>query len=187
MPLSPSDLLHRHAIQGTMLVSTTPFLLHMCAQCYPMDCPHASRCRWPAFLCREEVENFDRIFTKYHLCLPCLQIKTFNEACVMVRQPALELISYLKKADYSKPALRYLLCILSHAPLRSRIFFWNKCTVYDSPWAPTDSSICSVCSCERVPWRCVRRRDRLWEDHVSVPRPAFLLHSRLVASAHTRW
>ncbi|KAF4088412.1 hypothetical protein AMELA_G00081570 [Ameiurus melas] len=38
-----------------------------------------------------------------------MQIKTFNEACVMVRQPALELISYLKRADYSKPALRYLL------------------------------------------------------------------------------
>lgn len=38
-----------------------------------------------------------------------MQIKTFNEACVMVRQPALELISYLKKADYSRPALRYML------------------------------------------------------------------------------
>ncbi|KAM4580730.1 small ribosomal subunit protein mS29 isoform 1-T2 [Odontesthes bonariensis] len=36
------------------------------------------------------------------------QVKTFNEACVMARQPALEVISYLKKADYSKPALRYL-------------------------------------------------------------------------------
>lgn len=36
------------------------------------------------------------------------QVKTFNEACVMVRPPALELISYLKKADYSKPALRYI-------------------------------------------------------------------------------
>lgn len=36
------------------------------------------------------------------------QMKTFNEACIMVRQPALEVISYLKKADYSKPALRYL-------------------------------------------------------------------------------
>ncbi|KAL4636165.1 28S ribosomal protein S29, mitochondrial isoform X1 [Arapaima gigas] len=44
--------------------------------------------------------------------LPCrfqLQIKTFNETCIMVREPALELISHLKKADYSKPALRYLL------------------------------------------------------------------------------
>uniref|UniRef100_A0A3Q1FP58 Small ribosomal subunit protein mS29 n=1 Tax=Acanthochromis polyacanthus TaxID=80966 RepID=A0A3Q1FP58_9TELE len=36
------------------------------------------------------------------------QVKTFNEACFMVRSPALEVISYLKKADYSKPALRYL-------------------------------------------------------------------------------
>ncbi|XP_040901282.1 28S ribosomal protein S29, mitochondrial isoform X2 [Toxotes jaculatrix] len=36
------------------------------------------------------------------------QVKTFNEACIMVRQPALEVISYLKKTDYSKPAQRYL-------------------------------------------------------------------------------
>ncbi|XP_056299870.1 28S ribosomal protein S29, mitochondrial [Pseudoliparis swirei] len=36
------------------------------------------------------------------------QVKTFNEACVMVRQPALEVISYLKKADYSQPSLRYV-------------------------------------------------------------------------------
>ncbi|KAF7663037.1 hypothetical protein LDENG_00220460 [Lucifuga dentata] len=36
------------------------------------------------------------------------QVKTFNEACVMVRQPALEVISYLKKTDFSKPAVRYL-------------------------------------------------------------------------------
>lgn len=36
------------------------------------------------------------------------QVKTFNETCFMVRQPALEVISYMKKADYSKPALRYL-------------------------------------------------------------------------------
>ncbi|XP_069551991.1 small ribosomal subunit protein mS29 isoform X1 [Brachyistius frenatus] len=36
------------------------------------------------------------------------QMKTFNEACIMVRQPALEVISYLKKTDFSQPALRYL-------------------------------------------------------------------------------
>uniref|UniRef100_A0A1A8GQB1 Small ribosomal subunit protein mS29 n=1 Tax=Nothobranchius korthausae TaxID=1143690 RepID=A0A1A8GQB1_9TELE len=36
------------------------------------------------------------------------QAKTFNEACVMVRQPALEVISYLKSTDFSKPAQRYL-------------------------------------------------------------------------------
>ncbi|XP_028327475.1 small ribosomal subunit protein mS29 [Gouania willdenowi] len=37
------------------------------------------------------------------------QAKTFNESCLMVRQPALEVISCLKKADYDKPALRYIL------------------------------------------------------------------------------
>ncbi|XP_056332181.1 28S ribosomal protein S29, mitochondrial [Danio aesculapii] len=38
-----------------------------------------------------------------------MQVRTFNEGCVMVRPAALELISYLKKADYSKPPLRYIL------------------------------------------------------------------------------
>ncbi|XP_069040775.1 small ribosomal subunit protein mS29 isoform X1 [Lepisosteus oculatus] len=37
------------------------------------------------------------------------QIQTFNEACVMVREPALELIGYLKRADYSQLSLRYVL------------------------------------------------------------------------------
>lgn len=37
-----------------------------------------------------------------------MQVKTFNEGCVMVRKPALEVISYLKNTDSSKPALRYL-------------------------------------------------------------------------------
>ncbi|CAK6973558.1 S ribosomal protein S29%2C mitochondrial [Scomber scombrus] len=36
------------------------------------------------------------------------QVKTFNEACMMVRQPALEVMSYLKKTDSSKPSLRYV-------------------------------------------------------------------------------
>ncbi|XP_072346732.1 small ribosomal subunit protein mS29 isoform X2 [Scyliorhinus torazame] len=36
------------------------------------------------------------------------QIKTFNETCVMVRKPALELLSYLKSANYSHPAIRYV-------------------------------------------------------------------------------
>uniref|UniRef100_A0A8C5SYN2 Small ribosomal subunit protein mS29 n=1 Tax=Laticauda laticaudata TaxID=8630 RepID=A0A8C5SYN2_LATLA len=38
-----------------------------------------------------------------------LQMKTFNEACVMVRQPAVELITYLKHTNLSHPAVRYLL------------------------------------------------------------------------------
>ncbi|XP_042202098.1 28S ribosomal protein S29, mitochondrial isoform X2 [Callorhinchus milii] len=37
------------------------------------------------------------------------QVKTFGEACLMVRQPALELISYLKATNFSYPAIRYLI------------------------------------------------------------------------------
>lgn len=37
------------------------------------------------------------------------QVKTFAETCLMVRRPALELFEYLKSADYSKPAIRYVL------------------------------------------------------------------------------
>ncbi|XP_067831964.1 28S ribosomal protein S29, mitochondrial isoform X2 [Heptranchias perlo] len=37
------------------------------------------------------------------------QIKTFNEACVMVRRPALELVGYLKATNYSYPAIRYVI------------------------------------------------------------------------------
>ncbi|MGH0168482.1 UNVERIFIED_CONTAM: hypothetical protein FKN15_054744 [Acipenser sinensis] len=40
-----------------------------------------------------------------------VQIKTFNEACLMVRKPALELIGYLKKANPAHPSVRYVLCI----------------------------------------------------------------------------
>ncbi|XP_077178901.1 small ribosomal subunit protein mS29 [Paroedura picta] len=38
-----------------------------------------------------------------------LQMKTFNEACFMVRKPSLELISYLKQTNFAHPAIRYLL------------------------------------------------------------------------------
>ncbi|KAM3910271.1 small ribosomal subunit protein mS29 [Leptodactylus fuscus] len=37
------------------------------------------------------------------------QCSTFNETCIMVRRPALELIRYLRATDFSQPALRYLL------------------------------------------------------------------------------
>lgn len=33
-----------------------------------------------------------------------------RECCLMVRPPALEIIDYLKQADYSRPANRYILC-----------------------------------------------------------------------------
>lgn len=37
------------------------------------------------------------------------QIKTFNETCLMVREPAVEIINYMNGADYSKPANRFVL------------------------------------------------------------------------------
>lgn len=55
----------------------------------------------------------------------------------MVRSPALEVISYLKKTDFSKPATRYLFCILwkhKHvfSPRQSTRCFWKK--VFCKPW-----------------------------------------------------
>ncbi|XP_062821259.1 small ribosomal subunit protein mS29 isoform X2 [Anolis carolinensis] len=38
-----------------------------------------------------------------------LQRKTFNETCFMVREPAIELISYLKRTNFSHPAVRYVI------------------------------------------------------------------------------
>ncbi|KDR19525.1 28S ribosomal protein S29, mitochondrial [Zootermopsis nevadensis] len=37
------------------------------------------------------------------------QAKAFMETCVMVRDPALEILHYLKTADYSRPAIRYVI------------------------------------------------------------------------------
>uniref|UniRef100_A0A7N4NKT5 Small ribosomal subunit protein mS29 n=1 Tax=Sarcophilus harrisii TaxID=9305 RepID=A0A7N4NKT5_SARHA len=38
-----------------------------------------------------------------------MQVKTFNEACLMVREPALELLHYLKNTNFANPAIRYVL------------------------------------------------------------------------------
>ncbi|KAM8794277.1 small ribosomal subunit protein mS29 [Eudromia elegans] len=43
------------------------------------------------------------------------QIKTFNEACLMVRKPALELLAYLKNSSFANPAIRYVICIFYHS------------------------------------------------------------------------
>ncbi|XP_070495607.1 small ribosomal subunit protein mS29 [Chironomus tepperi] len=37
------------------------------------------------------------------------QIKTFNEACLMVRPQAVEVMDYINRTDFSKPVVRYLL------------------------------------------------------------------------------
>ncbi|KAM5294894.1 small ribosomal subunit protein mS29 isoform 3-T4 [Glossophaga mutica] len=38
-----------------------------------------------------------------------MQMKTFNEACLMVRKPALELLHHLKNTNFDHPAVRYVL------------------------------------------------------------------------------
>ncbi|KAI5758366.1 DAP3 [Gulo gulo luscus] len=38
-----------------------------------------------------------------------LQVRTFNEACLMVRRPALELLRYLDDTNFAHPAVRYVL------------------------------------------------------------------------------
>lgn len=37
------------------------------------------------------------------------QAKTFGETCLMIRNPALELINYIKSSDLSRPTIRYVL------------------------------------------------------------------------------
>ncbi|KAL9884556.1 mitochondrial ribosomal protein S29 [Glossina fuscipes fuscipes] len=37
------------------------------------------------------------------------QLKTFTETCLMIRQPALELIQYIHNTDFSKPTTRYVI------------------------------------------------------------------------------
>ncbi|XP_029307921.1 small ribosomal subunit protein mS29 [Cottoperca gobio] len=70
----------------------------------------------PAFQSEKHIGQYytlpsEHISTAFPRSLPTRfqeQAKTFNEACVMVRRPALEVISYLKKTEHSKPSLRYL-------------------------------------------------------------------------------
>lgn len=55
-------------------------------------------------------EDKRRVFSGGGLPKQCeLLMKTFTESCLMVRQPALELISYLKNTDFRKPVVRYVL------------------------------------------------------------------------------
>lgn len=37
------------------------------------------------------------------------QVKTFNESCLMVREPTVEIIDYIKQTDFNKPTTRYVL------------------------------------------------------------------------------
>uniref|UniRef100_A0A1B6F8W6 Small ribosomal subunit protein mS29 n=2 Tax=Cuerna arida TaxID=1464854 RepID=A0A1B6F8W6_9HEMI len=52
----------------------------------------------------------DKLFPKYVLPLYFEQLcDTFHETNIIVRQPAIELIDYLKRADYNRPIIRYVI------------------------------------------------------------------------------
>ncbi|XP_057396198.1 28S ribosomal protein S29, mitochondrial isoform X4 [Balaenoptera acutorostrata] len=53
-----------------------------------------------------------------------MQVKTFNEACLMVRRPALELLHYLKNTNFAHPAVRYVFYFCS--PKFKRSHLWVK-------------------------------------------------------------
>ncbi|KAF5282688.1 hypothetical protein FQA39_LY17495 [Lamprigera yunnana] len=38
-----------------------------------------------------------------------MQLTTFTESCLMIRQPSIDIIKYLKKIDYSNPVVRFVL------------------------------------------------------------------------------
>lgn len=40
------------------------------------------------------------------------QITTFQECALLIRQPAIEIMSYLSQADHTRPINKYVLCIL---------------------------------------------------------------------------
>ncbi|KAL7735108.1 hypothetical protein ACLKA6_001975 [Drosophila palustris] len=70
------------------------------------------------------------------------QIKTFTEACLMVRSPGLELLQYIKNADLTKPTVRYVLygdngvgktLTMAHALHYGAL---NDFLLVHVPWAP---------------------------------------------------
>ena len=88
----------------------------------------------------------------------------------MVRQPALEVISHLRRADYSKPALRYVFCILT----LSEDMFATYLTMYGM-FVVAD-----------LDWMC-RWSEGKWKDHVPLPCCSLLCLPRMAGAAHTRW
>lgn len=59
-----------------------------------------------------EVTNlaFSHQLTIQHLTHFSTQSKAFQETNLMIRKPAVEIISYLKNLDLTKPAVRFILC-----------------------------------------------------------------------------
>ena len=54
----------------------------------------------------EKLDPFSDLVEKQYL----EQSKVFQEKCLMIRSPALEIISYLKQVDLSRPIYKFILC-----------------------------------------------------------------------------
>lgn len=89
------------------------------------------------------------------------QIKTFGEACVMVREPSLELVSYLKVANYSHPVVRYV--------------------IYGEKGSGKTLTLCHVVQyCARRAWLILHVPDAyLWVKHCSELLPSTYNPARL--------
>lgn len=79
------------------------------------------------------------------------QTKTFMETCIMVREPALEILHYLRTADYTRPAVRYVICILfvlwefyfkSLSSIKSRMEYYIHCGM----WKVSKDILCDPAS-----------------------------------------
>lgn len=88
----------------------------------------------------------------------------------MVRSPALEVISYLKKTDYKIPAVRYLFCILQMATIT--LLFYPHTILFLLPCDDLDI------------W--LRWLEGQWEDNVSLSRRALLSYAGMAGVARSR-
>jgi len=56
------------------------------------------------------------------------QTTTFQECAILIRQPAIEIMSYLGQADHTRPVNKYVLCILLETGITS-CFILQNCRI----------------------------------------------------------
>lgn len=91
----------------------------------------------------------------------------------MVRQPSLEVISYLKKTDYSKPALRYLFCILQKHTCAAAHRKVNALYLL----IPIKAVVVLI--------RVFRWAEGYWEDDFSLSHGPLLLHTGMAGASYS--